>query len=151
MIGPIEKFMTADHVQLDELLSRACADEQTIDAEAFAAFRKGILRHIAMEEKVLLPYARARRGGEPLEIARQLRKDHGEIASLLVPTPTHALCDKIRAVLARHNPLEEGKGGLYATVDALAGDEADTLVQRLRAQPEVPVAPHYDGPLVRVR
>jgi hypothetical protein len=100
-----------------------------------------------MEEKVLLPYARDQRGGQPLPIAGALRKDHGEIAGLLVRSPTPDLCAKLRAVLARHNPIEEGPDGLYAVCDALAGNEADQVVDRMKAQPDVPMAPYYDGPL----
>lgn len=148
MIGPIERFMTEDHARLDALLEVARRPDGDVDRAAFAAFREGLLRHIAMEEKVLLPLARALREGEPLPLARALRRDHGEIAALLVPSPTAAGCDRLVTALARHNPLEEGPGGLYAACDALAGDEADAVVTRLRAQPRVPVAPHYDGPLL---
>lgn len=149
MPGPIETFMTADHVRLDVLLRRAKQADRSIDAETYAEFREGLLRHIGMEEKILLPFARAKRAGDPLELGRALRKDHGAIAKLLVPTPTHSICDDLRAVLEKHNPLEEGTDGLYAICDALAGDEAAAVVERLRAQPMVPVAKHYDGPLLR--
>lgn len=152
MVSPIEVFMTEDHVRLDGLLTRASAHPDVIDAESYAEFRAGLLRHIAMEEKVLLPMARAKRGGEPLALAKELRSDHGHIAKLLVPTPTHAIVDELRELLGRHNRLEEGSEGLYAICDALAGSEADEIVERLRAQPAVPVAKHYDGPLLhRVR
>lgn len=151
MVGPIDVFLTEDHVRIDALLAKAKRGDGTIDAEVYAAFRQGLLRHIAMEEKVLLPYAKAKRGGEPLPIATTLRKDHGDIAALLVPSPTPAICDQLRAVLARHNRLEEGEGGLYATCDELAGDNAVQVVERLKAQPAVPVAPHYDGPLLSTR
>lgn len=150
-VGAIERFMTADHVRLDRLLDRACAAAGEVDAALFAEFREGLLRHIAMEEKVLLPYARERRGGDPLPMARTMRRDHGEIAALLVPSPTPEGCDRLRDALARHNPLEEGREGLYATCDGLAGAEGESLVERLRSQPRVPVAPHYDGPLLRPR
>lgn len=142
----IEAFMTADHERLDALLRRATADDRAIDREAFAEFRAGLLRHIAMEEKVLLPFARELRGGEPLAIAQQLRVDHGTIAKLLVPSPTHAGCAELRDFLERHNALEEGPGALYSILDGLAASESDALVARLRAQPAVPVAAHYDGP-----
>jgi hypothetical protein len=148
MPGPIETFLTADHARIDTLLVKAERADGTIDAEVYADFRKKLLRHIAMEEKVLLRYAREKRGGVPLPIAPDLRKDHGQIAALLVPSPTHDLCDQLRAALARHNAIEEGTSGLYATCDALAGNDAEKVVARLEAQPEVPVAPHYDGPLV---
>jgi hypothetical protein len=148
MTGPIEAFMTADHARLDELLRRAELSDGTIDPVAHAEFREGLLRHIGMEEKVLLPFARSKRNGEPLPVAKPLRLDHGQIAKLLVPTPDRALCEELRALLGKHNPLEEGPGGLYATCDALAGDEAEAVVAQLRAQPVVPVAKHYDGPLL---
>ena len=147
-MGPIQAFLTADHARLDALLAGAERTDGAIDMTTYAEFRRGLLRHIAMEEKVLLPDARQRRGGEPLPIAATLRRDHGEIASLLVPTPTPDLCARLRAVLAQHNRIEEGPEGLYATCDTLAGDAASEVVARLEAQPEVPVAPHYDGPLL---
>jgi hypothetical protein len=76
----------------------------------YAQFRHDLLRHIAMEEKVLLRYAREKRGGEPLPLARQLHADHGEIAKLLVPTPTAAIIQRLSEVLHGHNRLEEGPG-----------------------------------------
>lgn len=146
MIGPIEEFMSGDHVRIDALLQAAEVTSGPIDGVAYDAFRAALLRHIAMEEKVLLPFARAKRDGSPLPIAGQLRSEHGQIAKLLVPTPTPARIDALRGVLAGHNTLEEGPEGLYALCDALAGEEAGALVVRLHAQPAVPVAPHYDGP-----
>jgi hypothetical protein len=149
MPGPIQVLMTEDHARLDRLLDRSQRDDGTIDAETHAELRRELLRHIAMEEKVLLPFARARRGGAPLAMASALRADHGQIAKLLVPTPTPALCEELRALLARHNPLEEGPHGLYAQCDELAGAEVESLAARLRELPPVPVATHYDGPIHR--
>jgi hypothetical protein len=148
-VGPIERFMVEDHVRLDRLLEAAEAIEGAIDADAYARFRHDLLRHIAMEEKVLLPYARAKRGGEQLPVARSLRADHGQIAKLLVHSPTSTVIRSLCELLGRHNPLEEGPGGLYAVCDALAGEEASAVVAQLRAQPQVPVAQYYDGPLHR--
>jgi hypothetical protein len=149
MIGPIERFMTEDHVRLDALLARAAPPSGTIDEATYAEFREGLLRHIGMEEKVLLPEMKRLRGGEPMPIAKALRKDHGLIAALLVPPPTHERVERIRAALAAHNPLEEGPEGLYASCDGIAGSEASAIVERLAAQPRVPVAKYYDGPLLR--
>lgn len=148
MIGPIERFLTEDHHRLDQLLERAAPPDGPIDVEAFAEFREGLLRHIGMEEKVLFRLAKELRNGEPLPMAKAMRKDHGDLAALLVPSPTHEGCQRLRDKLAAHNPLEEGPDGLYATCDALAGVEgAEAAVERMRAQPKVPVAVHYDGPL----
>lgn len=148
MPGPIARYLTDDHRRLDALLEQATADPRQLDAEAYAAFRAGLLRHIGMEEKILLPAAQAPRGGEPLPVASTLRLQHGAIAALLVPTPTPDVIATLRAVLAAHNPLEEGPQGLYDTCEALAGDEAEALAARLRAAAEVPVARHVDGPNV---
>lgn len=148
MPGAIHTFLADDHARLDALLRRAVSDPGVIDRDAYEQFRAGLLRHIAMEEKVLLPEARRRRHGEALPIAKQLRADHAAFAALLVPTPTRAILTAIRELLDGHNPLEEGPAGVYETCDELAGAEADALLGRLRAVPEVPVAPHFDGPRV---
>jgi hypothetical protein len=145
-IGSIEKFMIEDHVRLDVLLAASERADGSIDESTYALFREGLLRHIGMEEKVLLPYARARRSGEALEIAFSLRRDHGEIAKLLVGSPTTSRLASLRLLLGKHNALEEGLDGLYAVCDALAGDEASAIVEELRARPRVPLAPYDDGP-----
>ena len=147
-VGPIERFMAEDHSRLDGLLT-AATSVNPIDELAYARFRRDLLRHIAMEEKVLLPYAREKRDGAALPVAPLLRADHGKIAKLLVRSPTLRIVDELREALALHNPLEEGPAGLYAECDALAGDDAEAVVSLLRDQPNVPVAKYYDGPLHR--
>jgi hypothetical protein len=143
--GPIERFMVADHAELDRFLAHAEREDGAIDEDVYARFRHDLLRHIAMEEKVLLPYARERRG-EALPLAFQLRRDHGEIARLLTRSPSGDLLEQLREILGRHNALEEGPDGLYASCDSLAGEEGHAIVARLRAQPRVPLARYYDGP-----
>jgi hypothetical protein len=145
--GAIYRFLAADHRRLDALLQRAAASV-SFDCEAYAAFRAGLLRHIGLEEKVLLPAAQRLRGGEPLPIATKLRTDHGAIAALLVPTPTRVIIAALRSILAAHNEIEEGAGGLYETCDMLAAGETEALVERLRAYPEVPMNAHADGPRI---
>jgi hypothetical protein len=146
--GPIDRFLTEDHVRLDALLRKAVADPSRVDLAAYDLFRAGLLRHIAMEEKVLLPAARRLRGGEPLPAAKSLRADHGALAALLVPTPTPEIIAAIRGVLDAHNPLEEGPDGVYAQCERLAGGEAESLLARIHEVPEVPLAAHVDGPRV---
>ncbi len=144
MPGLLFDFLQGDHARLDDLLTRA-AGQASVDLEAFGRFREGLLRHIAMEEKVLLADVRRRRGGEPFSLAKQLKADHAALAALLVPTPTHRVIATIREVFAEHNPLEEAPGGLYETCEALAGDELYALLSRIKAMPRVPVAPYFDG------
>jgi hypothetical protein len=144
--GPLATWFAADHARLDALLERSVADPRAFDLEAFEAFRGGLLKHIALEEKFLLPAARKARGGEPLPLARRLRVDHGAIASLLVPTPDAAIVAELRTILEPHNAVEEGPEGLYRACDQLLAAEAGALLERIRAYPDVRVAPHRDGP-----
>ena len=146
--GPITDFLVQDHGRLEALLQQAVAHANHVDEEAYAQFRAGLLRHIGMEEKILLPAAQRLRGGEPLPIAAKLRLDHGAIASLLMPPPTVAIIATIRAVLKVHNTIEEGWGGLYETCDELAGSESAQLLAKLQAAPELAVLPCSDSPAV---
>jgi hypothetical protein len=148
MPGPLFCFLAGDHARLDGLLRRAMTEASTIDRAAYAEFRAGLLKHISLEEKILLPAAQRWQGGDPLPMAAKLRLDHGALAALLVPTPTPAIITAIRTVLAAHNAVEEGPGGVYERCEQLAGAEADALLAQLQAAPEVPVAPYSDGPQV---
>ncbi len=144
-MGELSDYLESDHRRLDALWARAVRDPAGIDEEAYAAFREGLLRHIGIEEKILMPDARAR-GGEDEALFRRIRIEHSAIALLLVPTPTHELMHEIRGILEQHNPREEGPEGLYGICERLAGDETAMLLERARNAPEVPVAKHYDGP-----
>jgi hypothetical protein len=143
----VGRFLADDHDRLDALLARAKADPEAVDRAAYAEFRKGLLRHIGMEEKILLPAAQRGHGGEPLPVAARLRLDHGALASLLVPSPTAKIVAAIRHILGPHNEIEEQPGGVYETCERLAGAgaEGEELLARLRAAPEVPVHDHVDG------
>jgi hypothetical protein len=144
----IRSFLERDHERLDQLLARASRDPANIDTDAFGEFRRGLLKHIGLEEKILLPAIQRLRGGEPLAIAARLRLDHGAIAMLLVPTPRGAVLRALKAVLAIHNRVEEGPDGVYAECERIAGADSEALAGRLRAAPEVPAAAHVDGPNV---
>ncbi|MCS6287811.1 MAG: hemerythrin domain-containing protein [Nitrospira sp.] len=146
--GPLTRFLADDHRRLDIQLRAAVVDAGPVDPGAYAQFRAGLLRHIGMEEKILLPAVQRLRVGEPLPIAAKLRLDHGALAALLMPTPTAAIAATIKAILADHNALEEGTGGLYEICDQLAGSEAESLLAKLRAAPEVTVMPHSGSPAV---
>jgi len=146
MAGPISLFFTEDHDRLDALLRKAVERPGLLDRSAFDAFRAGLLRHIALEEKLLLPAARRARAGQPLPVAGRLRIDHGAIASLLVPTPTPEIAAEIRTILDPHNRIEEEPGGLYQVCDDLLGAEAGLLLEKARAYPPVKVARYNDGP-----
>jgi hypothetical protein len=141
--GDIGRFLAADHARLDGLLERATGAPGDIDPGPYAEFRSGLLRHIAIEEKLLLPAAEAARHGEPLPVAARLRRDHGAVAALLVPSPTRAIVATLRQILLRHNLVEEGPEGLYAACDALLHDRA-ALLAEMENYPDVRVSPHND-------
>jgi hypothetical protein len=141
----ITDYLARDHERLHALL-RAASAGPSFDASAFEAFRAGLLRHIGIEEKLLLPAARRARGGEPLERARALRIDHAALSSLMVPTPDAALCAEIAGILDGHDAVEEGPSGVYAECESLlSSEESAALAARAAATPDVPLAPHFDG------
>jgi hypothetical protein len=147
MGGRVYRFLTADHERLDALLGAAAADSSRINPEPYELFRAGLLRHIAMEEKVLMPDIRRLLG--PLPEVDQIRSDHAALAALLIPSPTHPIITTIRRVLDEHNPMEERPGGLYDAWERAAGEHVDECLARMLALPEVKVAPHANGPRVQ--
>lgn len=145
--GPIHEFLARDHARLDSLLERAGECRSAEELAAYDQFRRSLLRHISMEEKVLLPSAERVRG-TPIPEAARLRLDHGALAALMMPSPQPRIVRAIRIVLTRHNPIEEAPGGVYDTCERLAGAAADELLAAIQATPQVPVKPHLDTPKV---
>ena len=143
----IATYLTADHHRLDALLT-AAARCRPMDLGRYSEFRRGLLRHIAIEEKLLLPAAQRARHGMPLDVAERLRLDHGAIAALLVPTPTPAIVATLGRILGSHNVIEEGPDGLYVACDRLLASEVAPLVAAMEAFPAVKVSPHNDSPAV---
>jgi hypothetical protein len=142
----VTEYLVADHQRLHAAFEAATRGPE-VDGQRYAEFRAGLLRHIAIEEKLLLPAARQARDGVPIERAHQLRIEHGAIGSLLVPTPDHALCAELASLLEAHDALEEAEDGVYAECERLIGPEvSQALLERARAFSEVRVAQHFDGP-----
>lgn len=145
MAASIDEYMTRDHRRLESLLDAATRGE-AIDLAPYAEFRRGLLRHIAIEEKVLLPAAERARGGVPVESAGRLRLDHGAIAALLVPSPTAAIVATLRRILVGHNLVEEGPDGVYAGCERALGAEVAAIAEAMARHPDVKANPHNDGP-----
>jgi hypothetical protein len=148
LAGAIYEHLARDHARLDDLLAQASADPDRVDGEAFDAFRRGLLRHIAMEEKILFADARARDDACLTRLVEILHADHAAIASLLVAPPTHDRIEMLRGVLAEHNPLEEDPGGLYELCDRAAGDGAAAVIARMEAIPAVRASQYLDEPRI---
>ncbi len=147
--GPIARHLAGDHARLETLLSAAAPDGGGFATAPYDAFRAGLLRHVALEEKILFPALReAGAGAEVLALLRRLRVEHGALASLLVPTPSRALVGELRILLGPHDASEDAPGGLYDRCDALLADRAAELVARMQSYPAVKVAAYADGPRV---
>ena len=141
----IYRYLVDDHLRLDDALRRATRNPNTIDMAAYAEFREGLLRHISMEEKILLPAACAANGGQPVPAAARIHLDHGALAALLVPTPTPSIVAAIKSILESHNPVEEGPGAVYEECERLLASHADEVAARLQNARRVAVAPHVDS------
>ncbi|MDE3056694.1 MAG: hemerythrin domain-containing protein [Bacteroidota bacterium] len=144
----IYTYCTNDHRRLEALLDRATATPGTYEMNAYGEFRAGLLKHIKIEETILLPFAQKTRGGEPLPIAARIRLDHGAITALMVPPPSPAIVAALRDILARHDALEEGPRGMYEALDALANNDVEELMKKIRAASDVPLHPHKTGQLI---
>lgn len=142
-MGPITEFLTADHARLDALTKRA--GQGPLGLAAFGEFREGLLRHIGMEEKILLP-ALIGRPEAPVKLIEKLRLDHGALTNLLVPEPSREILAAMLAILGPHNRLEEEPGGFYDACDALLAGEADELTRRMKAAPELPLRAYSKRP-----
>jgi Hemerythrin HHE cation binding domain len=145
--GGLYAFMASEHAQLDELLNKAARDSGSVRNEAYQTFRELLLRHIRIEERVLLPMAERKRGA-PLSIAARLRLDHGALAAMLMMPPADRALRAIRAVLDAHNPLEEVEGGVYDQCQSLAGSELDELLAMIAGTPRVPASSWVDSPKI---
>ena len=142
----LQRFFTDDHRRLEDLLNRAVANPEKIDQALYEAFRRGLLKHIGMEERILLPAVLAARGGGRFPMASKLRMDHGALAALLVPPPSPQIISAIRAILTDHDPIEESPGGLYDLSAQLTSETVDALMARVRSAPEVSATPHNPDP-----
>jgi hemerythrin superfamily protein len=146
-MADLHAFLARDHERLDALLDELQHEEGAIPVERWDEFRRGLLRHIGIEERILFPELRRRRGSTALD--RQLHRDHAALAALLVPPPTRAEIDEIAAILITHNTLEEEAGGLYEIVEDLVSETLPAMMDRIAMFPAIPLAPFSDTPLLR--
>jgi hypothetical protein len=147
MSGPLHSFLAAEHRDLEQAFRQATADPARIDVEKYAPFRSGLLKHIAAEEKILIPAAKAA-SVAILPVARRIRTQHGAITALLAPPPSPTIVRALHAILESHDALEEMEGGLYDLCESLVAGRSNEILTRLRAAPEVPVSPHAHEPEV---
>ncbi len=101
MTGPLCRYLFDDHERMDALLNQAGDNPEAIDMKAYTGFRQGLLRHIGIEEKIVLPAIARLQDGAQAEVAARLRLDHGALVALLVPPPTPAIVETIRSKKTR--------------------------------------------------
>lgn len=141
--GPLARLLADDHDRLDALLDQAAAGDGGVNLDAWERFRRGLLRHIAVEERVLFTFVK-RRLGEPLPGVERLRAEHSAIARLLCYRPDRRLLEGVRALLGPHNEREEGPDGVYARCEEVAGADLEALVADVRAFGDVKPAPYRE-------
>ena len=133
--GPVSRAMEDDHRRLDAVLARVEAAGPA-PGPLYDEFRSGLLRHMWVEEHLLMP--RVRKAVPSVgKILDRLHSDHGALTALLVPVPTPGILATIRAILAPHNRIEEEPGGLYE----LYGEEPS-----LDRAPIIPLRACSEGP-----
>ena len=89
---------------------RATSRPETVEPNAYAEFRAGLLRHIGLEEKILLSAARAARDARSALDCIQAPAPSRRLTALLVATANGAIVGGTRAILELHNRLEESPG-----------------------------------------
>lgn len=135
----VRKYFTDDHKRLDGLLNTAFISAEEIDKNAYAEFRTGLLKHIAQEEKILIP---ALNKTEKYSLAEKLRLEHGALAALLVLPPSADIRNALRGILKPHNEREEADQGLYHDCEVTLSMPMATIMQMVTSYPDVPVMPY---------
>ena len=140
MARAIAAFMSREHRRIEELFARATAVPGKLDVESYEDFRSVLLRHMAMEERVLSPETQ-RFSRDPIPELKRMRTDHGKIAVLLAATPTPEVLDQLRTILTEHDRFEEEPGGLYEICERMLGSDLERVFDLMLEVPPVRVRP----------
>lgn len=144
----LSSYFRNDHWRLEALLKRVLAANDESANVAYSEFRSELLRHIALEEKILMPAIMKAQNGVPHPYAGRLRSEHGAFAALLVPSRSEKIINVFLGIMRRNNGLEEGADGLYAACENLPSEQIREINSRIKEYPSVPVMPHSDKPNV---
>ncbi len=144
----ITNYLSDDHDRLDALLKQSLKPDGSIDLDAYHQFRQGLLRHIGIEEKVLIPALKNDLDDEIKSTLERIRMDHSAIVALLVPTPSPEIISALHAIVEKHNELEEKNGGFYERSDAYDAQASLHMAENVRNAPEVKSLPNNPDPKV---
>jgi hypothetical protein len=134
------QYLVDDHDRIENLFRRATgkAHHAGIDLIVYEEFRKALLRHISIEEKIAFPALSDKMGNLIKPVLTRLHLDHSAIVELLVPTPNASVIATISSILAGHNTFEEKPQGIYEMLETLDEVGSRSLLERFRSAPEVP-------------
>ncbi|MFZ5441963.1 MAG: hemerythrin domain-containing protein [Myxococcota bacterium] len=150
MRGPFSSWFDAEHRALGKLIRKSLPEEGGVDIEAFDAFRRKLVQHIAAQEKVFFPALISHMGHEPL-YRGALSKDHGGLVSACVVTPSREWVEELWRLLEVHHTVERGDDGFARQCDHYLSHEATELLARAEALPVIPMPPFETGPGLRKR
>lgn len=148
MTGMITEYLSGDHERLDQLLHHSLISAGGVDEDSYHQFRQGILRHIGIEEKILIPFLQPYLDDTMKKVLERIKLDHSAIVALLVPTPSKQIVAALAAILTRHNDLEEDHGGFYERADTFDPPIVREIVERMKKTPEVKSLPNNPNPKV---
>lgn len=134
-----------EHLRLTSQLEACHGPLGVTHPEAFEAFRRALVRHIAIEEKVLAPALRARLGAAVDGALKDLKQDHMALVTLVVPEPCDEWFEDLREFLVHHFAVEEAEGGLHALALAHLADAQAELAEAVRLLPAVRLDPPCAG------
>lgn len=138
--GPIYNYLHKDHIILGDFLEKIIDKSGNIERSYYEKFREGILKHIGIEEKILIK-SLEKKGKVPAEILK-LKLDHSAISALLVPEPTKGIINTIKEILRDHNLLEEMDGGFYDECDKWLKEEVEAIIEKIKNYPPFKLMPN---------
>lgn len=139
-MSSISEAFANDHRRLEHALEASVADIRAgrwaAAAEVFTAFRRGIERHMEVEEQILFP---AVEGGTETPLTAILRKGHRDLRAffdeiddaLQVRDAEECIrtVASMKALLERHDEKEESE--LYPAAQECLGADAAAVIARL--------------------
>lgn len=144
----LSAYLASDHDRMDNFLQQALTESGDINLTAYNEFRQGLLRHIGIEEKILIPALQPFFNERMKQILIQIKADHSLIVALLVPPPSRGIVAALRMILEKHNWLEEANGGFYEFSEQFDVQTISQLEEKIRTAPEVKSLPNNPDPKV---
>ena len=140
----ISAFLSPDHQRCDALFADAEAAAVQGDWEktgaTFSHFNHELRHHFTMEESVMFPAFEDRTGmsGGPTAMMRmehtQMTELLDQMAEAVASRDSDAFlgdCETLLIIMQQHNMKEEQM--LYVMADQVLADDADAIVERMRA------------------